>query len=96
MPELHGSYLSALLPPVALTFETILPTNPLMILLSPIFSPGRATPESDSAMKSFLEGSDATGSLSVLFRPVGVDRKVNAGEPAERCRTFILADSLIR
>jgi len=88
--------MSALLPHVALTFETILPTNPLMILLSPIFSPGRATPESDSAMKSFLEGSDATGSLSVLFRPVGVDRKVNAGEPAERCRTFILADSLIR
>jgi len=78
-----------------LTFDTILPTNPLMILLSPIFSPGRADPESDSAIESFLEGSDATGSLPVLFRPVGVDRKVNAGEPAERCRTFILADSLL-
>jgi hypothetical protein len=77
-----------------LTFDTILPTKPLMILPSPVFSPGRATPESDSAIESFLEGSDATGSLSVLFRPVGVDRKVNAGEPAERCRTFILANSL--
>jgi len=76
------------------TFDTILPTNPLMILLSPMFSPGRATADSISAMDSFLEGSDATGSLSVLFRPVGADRKVNAGDPAERCRTFILADSL--
>lgn len=55
-----------------------------MILLSPILSPGRADPESDSAMESFLELSDATGSVSLLIRPVGVDRKVNAGDPAER------------
>jgi hypothetical protein len=84
MPELHGSYLSAFSIHVVLTFDTILPTNPLMILLSPMFSPGRPTPESLSAIESFLEGSDATGSLSVLIRPVGVDRKVNAGDPAER------------
>jgi hypothetical protein len=79
---------------VVLTFDTILPTRPLIILLSPIFSPGRTAPESESAMESFLDGSDATGSVSLLIRPVGVDRKVKAGDPAERCRVFILTASL--
>lgn len=68
----------------SLTFDTILPTNPLMILLSPKFSPGRPTPESDSAIECFLFGSDAPGSVSLRIRPVGVDRKVKAGDPAER------------
>jgi hypothetical protein len=45
-------------------------------------------------MESFLDGSDATGSVSLLIRPVGVDRKVKAGDPAERCRVFILTGSL--
>jgi hypothetical protein len=61
-----------------------------MILLSPTFSTGLLYPPSDSMFESFLARSEDIRSVSLLMRPVGVDRKVKAGDPAERCRLFIL------
>jgi len=34
--------------------------------------------------ESFLAKSEDAGSVSLLMRPVGVDRRVKAGDPAER------------
>jgi hypothetical protein len=62
-----------------------------MILLSAAFSLGRLIDRSESVMESFLAVSP--GSVSLLMRPVGANRNGNAGDPPERCRTFIVFES---